>query len=108
TWTDVGDLQFSRCYDLKVLDEDGAGPMPTSVYAVLRNSAGTYQLFRLAGTQWTPIAPMRSGYTDLTVFDADGDGPLPSFIYRSGTIYPFVEKWDGTSWSAVDGTIDAG
>ncbi|TWT41903.1 Cortical protein marker for cell polarity [Phycisphaerae bacterium RAS1] len=68
--------------DLKVFDDDGAGPIPPALYACGQNilnclpACGTYAVARWDGATWVGVGSTSGGtMRRLIAFDADGAGP---------------------------------
>lgn len=98
---------------LGVWDQDGPGPLPGELYAGGEFTFPTNRIARWTGTVW---APLGSGMNDtvfaLAVFDEDGPGPAPEALYAAGAFtvagglpLSHFARWDGTTWSDVDGGV---
>lgn len=82
TWEDAGDQTFTRCVDLKLLDQDGDGPLPPEMYAVIKTT-DVFKLVKREADQWTFIAPMMDEHHDVCLFDFDGNGPQSASLVRA-------------------------
>ncbi len=119
TWSPLGGGMGSGCCAsvgaLAVFD-DGSASGP-ALYAGGRfNSAGGVPVNNIArwdGTNWTALGGgvEGGGVGSLTVFD-DGGGPAlyagGNFTTAGGVTANRIAKWNGTSWSALDGGMISG
>lgn len=103
-WQDAGAPTFTRCRDVKILDADGPGPLTSELYAVIRTTE--YRLVKYANGSWIDLAPMPSTYWDMEYFDADAGGPEPASLYRGTGTSPYLERWDGATWTGLSGATN--
>ncbi len=100
---------------LVVFDEDGPGPQPERLFQALDWDPG---LERWNGSSWEAVGGgLRSALhtcVALRVIDEDGPGPGRPALFAGGyfTIAGQVStsgvaKWDGQTWTAVGGGINA-
>ncbi|MGD8451626.1 MAG: hypothetical protein PVJ57_07380 [Phycisphaerae bacterium] len=112
-WSAVGGGVSGTVYALAVFD-DGSGP---ALYAAghFRQTAGDLVVNNIAkwdGLTWsalgTGIGDVFSQVSALAVYD-DGSGPAlyaaGDFAGAGGVTAPAIARWDGTSWSALDGSL---
>lgn len=101
SWTAVGNPPEPFPRRLKVLDPDGPGPQPRSLYVL-----GPSSVQRWDGAAWHSVGFVGVPVTDITVFDVDGpDGPVPPELYVAGRQ---VRRFDGTNWHTLPGQSPAG
>ncbi len=119
TWSPlVGGMGSGCCASVGVLAvfDDGSGSGPALYAGGNFTTAGGVTVNNIArwdGTNWTALGGGVSGggVGSLTVFD-DGSGPAlyagGNFTTAGGVMANRVAKWNGTSWSALDGGMISG
>jgi hypothetical protein len=117
SWTSVGSGLNGTIYALTVFDEDGSGPNPPALYAggflQVPGAASATNIARWDGTAWTEVdGGVDNSVYALTIFDDDGAGPHVPALYASGIFTMAggsdargIARWNGTSWSALDGGL---
>ncbi len=95
--------------------DDGSGPaLHAGGYFTLAGGSPANYIAKWDGTGWSPLgsgmssSPYGVGVSALTVFD-DGSGPAlyagGAFDTVDGMAANNIEKWDGTTWSALGSGI---
>lgn len=104
---------------LEVLDPDGSGPAPASLFAGgnFQKSGGTDVNYIAAwnGSTWIPLGPgVNAQVNALEVFDPDGSGSIPpalfvggNFLQAGGTNHAFIARWSSSGWIPVGGGTNA-
>jgi len=115
SWEPLGQGMNGGVSALAVFD-DGGGP---ALYAgggfTTQGGLPANRIAKWDGTSWSPLDGGLGGSSQtvdaLVVFD-DGGGPA---LYAAGGFYwaddvaaKYVAKWDGTSWSDLDGGMELG
>jgi hypothetical protein len=116
SWSALGDGVDVMVSALAVFDDDGPGPNPPALYAggPFQYAGGVLSraIAKWDGTSWSPLpVQLEPPYGDpvvdaLAVFD-DGSGPALYvggwFSAAGGVPLNHVAKWDGATWSALEG-----
>lgn len=100
-------------------DDDGPGPNPPALFIGGHfSAAGGVAANRIVKWDGSAFTSLGSGLSDwvsgLAVYDEDGPGPaLPAlfvggiFRFAGGSPANRIAKWDGQTWSAVGGGMNA-
>lgn len=104
---------------LAVFDPDQGGPQTAAlIVGGDFDQAGGLAASHIAswdGRTWSTLGVGTNGWvTSLAVFDEDGDGPLRPVLFAGGLFTMagdvdagFIARWNGMSWSAVGGGVNA-
>ena len=116
TWSPLGSGTVGLVWALTVFD-DGSGAGPALYAGGLFTTAGGMSANRIAkwdGTSWSALGSgLNNPVAALAVFD-DGSGAGPGlyagghFSSAGGVPAGRVAKWDGASWSNLEGGIPSG
>ncbi|MFN0134441.1 MAG: GC-type dockerin domain-anchored protein [Phycisphaerales bacterium] len=125
-WVPVGTAYPAACRVLSTFDEDGAGPLPPTLYAGVEFDAfGPGGLLALVDGVWTPVGGGVGGpYTSVRgMIEYDFGGPSPelvvvgdfwclggSLMNCTGITSSTVGRWRGQSggWASLAGGLYAG
>lgn len=109
TWSVVGGgLSRSaehRCCALRVIDEDGPGPMRPMLWAggtfTTAGGVPVSNIARWDGQQWSAIGGGLAGQVeDIVAVDYTGVPGSPT-VFATTTFNESIARWDGVSWSIV-------
>ncbi|MBK7875455.1 MAG: hypothetical protein IPJ77_06850 [Planctomycetes bacterium] len=120
TWSALGSGMDTRVAALTVFDEDGAGPLPSALFAggsfTTAGGSGASSLARWSGGAWSAVGGgVDADVFALTVFDDDDAGPhAPRLIagglfgHAGGNPAVRIASWDGSAWSPLGLGVDGG
>lgn len=122
SWSALGegiDGDFPFVSALAPYDEDGDGPNPTRLMAggefTLAGGQPAANVARWDGRNWSQVGGGVNRFLDaLTVWDPDGAGPARALLMAGGRFTRAggqsatgIAQWDGATWSAVGGGVNA-
>lgn len=105
-WVPFGDCPIRNVEAFAIVDNDGVGPNPPTLYAGgLADVLTGTSVARWTGSAWEAVRGNVSGSDHvwaMTAHDPDGAGPLPPVLLVGGTRFDlpaFVSSWDGQAWT---------